>query len=350
VFIIFTGIAGGASAMPFRDGVDAMGGIQTIDAFTANIEDYEIQSPVLFMNRGFASDSGGPGKYRGGLALESLAIPWDTEVWHATTNHNRLTAPASTVSGAYPGCGSVVKLVPDTRDDVFDHWQRGEHLPLSDYVDRGQGFTTRSTGVDVHDGDGYYIRSTGGQGSGDPLDRDFEAVARDTAGGLVSPVQAKDAYGVVLADDGSVDVVATHALRGSVREERKKRPLTREARDDGPDGADLEAGIGGEQRLGEYLAINAEGQYCCRSCDHEFCSDRQNWKWFATYREDAVSPEVIKTDIKERPERDLVFREYACPGCGTQIETEIALLTEQPRWRYRPLSVWRDQQAAEDLA
>ena len=46
------------------------------------------------------------------------------------------------------------------------------------------------------------IRTTGGGGWGDPLDRPYDEVALDLRWGKVSPDGARDDYGVVLAGDG----------------------------------------------------------------------------------------------------------------------------------------------------
>ena len=63
-------------------------------------------------------------------------------------------------------------------------------------------------------------RTAGGGGWKDRLDRPVDAVVRDVSFGLVSREKAKDAYGVVLQDDGTADVEATEAERARQREER----------------------------------------------------------------------------------------------------------------------------------
>ena len=112
-----------------RDGENAMMGIQTIDAFIPNVEEYEIQSPVLFLDTRFAPDTGGAGRNRGGLALESLCTPYDTERWDVVVFHNRLTAPSSAVSGGQPGAGAAIRFAHDAMESVHEHWDRREELP-----------------------------------------------------------------------------------------------------------------------------------------------------------------------------------------------------------------------------
>ena len=51
-------------------------------------------------------------------------------------------------------------------------------------------------------------------GYGDPMTRDPQAVADDVADGLISVQTAAEAFGVVIAADGSVDEAATAAKLG----------------------------------------------------------------------------------------------------------------------------------------
>jgi N-methylhydantoinase B len=67
----------------------------------------------------------------------------------------------------------------------------------------------------VRAGEVIRIRTTGGGGWGDPLDRPYEAVARDVAWGKVSVAGARDDYGVVVGDPG-----ATAGLRAALRSAR----------------------------------------------------------------------------------------------------------------------------------
>ena len=55
----------------------------------------------------------------------------------------------------------------------------------------------------------------GGGGFGNPIERDPDRVAEDVRNGLVSSAAALRDYGVVLADDGTVDARATAEARRS---------------------------------------------------------------------------------------------------------------------------------------
>ena len=50
---------------------------------------------------------------------------------------------------------------------------------------------------------------------GDPATRDAAQVARDVRDGLVSPDKARTLYKAAVGPDGTLDVLATTALRGA---------------------------------------------------------------------------------------------------------------------------------------
>ncbi len=60
------------------------------------------------------------------------------------------------------------------------------------------------------------LRSAGGGGYGDPLQRDPALVATDVREGFVSPQAARALYGVVLDDRGAPDAVQTTAQRAAL--------------------------------------------------------------------------------------------------------------------------------------
>jgi N-methylhydantoinase B len=72
------------------------------------------------------------------------------------------------------------------------------------------------------------IRTTGGGGWGDPLERPYDEVERDLRWGKVSFEGARRDYGVVASgtkDDPVVDVEASDALREQLRAERPEEPF-----------------------------------------------------------------------------------------------------------------------------
>ncbi|MDL2405799.1 hydantoinase B/oxoprolinase family protein [Rhizobium calliandrae] len=185
-------VVGGGGAMPHRDGTNGSGADA---AYLKNtpIEITETEVPIEFIKYGLAKDSGGAGRWRGGLATE-MAF--------------RVFAPGS-------------RITARNRDrSFFRPWGLlgGRAAGLSDMtVNPGREDYRRLGNIDtavLQPGDVLEIRSAGGGGRGDPLDRETWRVARDVARGYVSPEAAERDYGVVIRD-GLVDEVVTAALRAS---------------------------------------------------------------------------------------------------------------------------------------
>jgi N-methylhydantoinase B len=192
-FIYFELVAGTWGARPTADGND---GLCNPAATAANIpvEVAEADYPIMVESYGLADDSGGPGLYRGGLAIERT---WRTLVDGATLQ---------------------------VRSDRQRHAPYGLHGGLSGQVSAneltsGDGPTSYPPMFSITVGEGtvYRHRMAGGGGWGDPLDRDPELVARDVLDDKVAVASARAHYAVVLREDGSVDGAATRALRAERR-------------------------------------------------------------------------------------------------------------------------------------
>jgi N-methylhydantoinase B len=98
-------------------------------------------------------------------------------------------------------------------------------FPVASWIDRNgtiEPFDTpgKIAGHPVEEGTIVGVRSAGGGGYGDPLDREAERVAHDVREGYVSAKAARDLYGLVLDKSGRVDAAATDALRKRKRGDR----------------------------------------------------------------------------------------------------------------------------------
>ncbi|MDJ0709189.1 MAG: hydantoinase B/oxoprolinase family protein [Woeseiaceae bacterium] len=144
------------------------------------------------------ADSGGAGLHRGGNGL-SVAYEFLADGEIALHDERWLTYPWG-VRGGDPGMRSTKRLV---RTDGSEEW-----LPA------------KCDGIKVNEGDVLYFNTWGGGGWGNPLERDPELVRVDVNRGIVSAEGAKR-YGVVIADDGSVDTAATEKLRAEMAPARE---------------------------------------------------------------------------------------------------------------------------------
>ena len=189
-FVYYELVVGTWGATPDEDGND---GVTNPASLAANIpvEVAEAEFPILVDHYGLVPDSGGPGRRRGGLAVERA---WRclTDETSLIVRSDRATHPPYGLDGGMHGAPSANVLV---RPDGTEH-----QLPAM--------FSTT-----IRAGDTFVHRIAGGGGFGDPLEREPERVARDVADGKVGVAAARERYGVVVDERGSLDDGATQTLR-----------------------------------------------------------------------------------------------------------------------------------------
>ncbi|MDA9837630.1 hydantoinase B/oxoprolinase family protein [Luminiphilus sp.] len=191
---------GGVPGRPVGDGPD---GHSLWPGFT-NVPNEFIESyfPLLIERYETIPDSGGAGLHRGGNGL-SVAYRFLADGEIGIHDERWLTYPWG-VLGGETGLRSTKRLVTT---DGQEQW-----LPA------------KVEGIKVKEGDVLYFNTWGGGGWGDPYARDPELVRTDVARGLVTPDGARR-YGVVIADNHSVDAAATASLRAALVAERDDIPL-----------------------------------------------------------------------------------------------------------------------------
>ena len=174
-----------------RDGVE---GISNPAANLSNqpVELVESELPLEVIRYGLVPDSGGAGKQRGGLA-SVREVRFLAERSEFTLRTDRRDHPPYGIDGGRPGGPSANTLLD--RD--------GEHevatMPMQSFIARK--------------GDLFRMVSAGGGGYGNPRERDPDAVLEDVREEKVTREAARDVYGVVVTDDGTVDAAGTRALR-----------------------------------------------------------------------------------------------------------------------------------------
>ena len=191
---------GGIPGRPAGDGPD---GHSLWPSFT-NVPNEFIEAyfPLRIEKYEPISDSGGSGLHRGGNGL-SVAYRFLCDGTIGIHDERWLTYPWG-VNGGEPGQRSSKLLV---RADGSEEW-----LP------------SKCDGIAVKEGDLLYFNTWGGGGWGDPYARDPELVRQDVERSLVSTQGAKR-YGVIIADDGSVDNGATTSLREELIAKRGEPPM-----------------------------------------------------------------------------------------------------------------------------
>ena len=190
-YVYYELMSGTWGARPDRDGNDGLCNPANV-ASNIPIEQAECEYPVHVERYGLVQDSGGAGKFRGGLGIEREWQLLAGEAHLAIRSDRRDHLPYG-LYGGQPATGSI---------NVLHHTDENQEvLP-----------TMISTSMTADER--IYHRQAGGGGWGEPSSRSPDAVARDVKNGKVSLKAAQDAYGVVLDEmTFDVDEAATATLR-----------------------------------------------------------------------------------------------------------------------------------------
>lgn len=164
-------VCGAWGARPSQDGIDGAAGMAA-NVANRSIEVLESEDPVLVHEYGFVDDTGGPGTYRGGLAIRRTVELLAPEGTLNLRTHRNATPPYG-LSGGLPGSTSSTFLIRD-----------GERRPLPAKV------TTT-----VQRGDIIEHTTASGGGFGPPAERDSARVSADLLDGKISEASAKAVYG-----------------------------------------------------------------------------------------------------------------------------------------------------------
>jgi len=188
-------IVGGGGGMPHGDGSNGSGADA---AYLKNtpVEITEAEVPVQILRYGLLPDSGGPGRWRGGLAtaLDFRVFAPDSRI--TARNRDRSRFRPWGILGGGPAAPSDFILNPGT--------ERERALGNTDYAV-------------AEPGDVVHIRSPGGGGRGHPFEREAWRVLQDVERGYVSSEAARRDYGVAIRDGGTLDEAETEALRAAMR-------------------------------------------------------------------------------------------------------------------------------------
>jgi N-methylhydantoinase B len=197
-FVVQSIEGGGWGGRPFEDGESGTVSVCQGDVRNGSIEGIELKCPVLVEGRSLRTDSGGAGRYRGGLGIDMrvrnlVEGKWNFEL--VRRNH----CPPWGLWGGKPGEFGMY-LLREPGESEF-RAMGGAHHPVPVKAE-------------------VIVRTGGGGGWGDPLERDPASVHTDAMEELISLKSARDDYGVVLRDDLSIDPIATEHLRNALRSRR----------------------------------------------------------------------------------------------------------------------------------
>jgi N-methylhydantoinase B len=208
-------LGGGSGGRYYADGEDTIHVVP--DSRNLPTEFTESRFPLRIERLGLAIDSGGPGRYRGGCGYEKdIRVLRDA---HFMSIADRSILSCWGVNGGRAGRPFLITVDPGGPD---------EHAvdALADAEPLRAGTVVR-------------VRTTGGGGWGDPLERPVDEVLQDIRWRKVSVEGARRDYGVVVRHEATADEDATVALRAEIR---AQRPETEPFFDRGPGYAALSGG------------------------------------------------------------------------------------------------------------
>lgn len=161
--------SGGTGALSTQDGFSATAYPSGVASVAAEV--IETRAPMRVVSRSLRRDSGGPGKFRGGLSqVLELEIRTREPISFAGI-YERLNNPAPGMNGGLPGATGRVTC------------------------DLGQAFEAKKANM-LKGGTRIVLELPGGGGVGSPMERDPQRVLEDVSSGYVSPEVARDVYGV----------------------------------------------------------------------------------------------------------------------------------------------------------
>ncbi len=173
-FINYENLAGGQGARCSADGMDVVM-INMTNTSNLPVEAMEMEFPLRIERYELVTDSGGPGKYRGGMGIvrDMRLLANNAGV---SLRSSRQKFPAPGMAGGLPGGLGTFIRNPGTATETR------------------LGMTT--SGTPFANGDVLRVMSPGGGGYGDPRERDPAAVKRDLVEGKISADVARKVYGL----------------------------------------------------------------------------------------------------------------------------------------------------------
>jgi N-methylhydantoinase B len=186
-------LGGGFGAKRGEDGVSGTVCMNDGDTHNHPVEQMEAKYPLLFERHALRQDSGGAGRYRGGLGTEQVVQA--RSPININVQVDRVHCRPWGLAGGGSGAGNQVTLRIGGKE-IID-------LPNAKVLMKR-----------LNAGDAITVRAGGGGGFGPPHERDAERVAEDVRQGYVSLAAAAESYGVVLNPQTlEIDSAATQQRR-----------------------------------------------------------------------------------------------------------------------------------------
>jgi N-methylhydantoinase B len=166
-------MGGGAGAFADRDGQDAIH-VHTVHSTNLPVEALELEYPLLLDEYCLVPDSGGAGKFRGGLGMaRQIRVRHDNTVVSLRSDAHLVAAPG--VHGGKPS--NTTRIL------------RNAGTPKQEEL------YSKASGMVLASGETIRVETLGGGGYGDAAERPLELIARDLRQGKVTRAAAERDYG-----------------------------------------------------------------------------------------------------------------------------------------------------------
>jgi N-methylhydantoinase B len=330
----------GFGAAPYRDGVSTGGHTNNPSVGISDIENIELQYPLLYFSRNHMTDSGGFGAFRGGQGMQRIIMVYGTK--DLTVNYSPYHGiPGGWgLFGGYPmgiGCSKFVVEPKDLQARLDSSRYPTRFTEVAEWGTVTAPKLPPLQRLKILEGSLIADPVEVGSGYGDPLDRDPELVLRDVVQYAASAKLAAQVYGVVVGGEpAALDVAATEQRRTAIRAERLRQATAIGSRT----GAVRHDASGTLlRRVHEYVEIAKLGDGSivsrCTKCKHVYAGQEESYKYGAVRRI------VAANKWSEQPLPDgaallAELHEYFCPGCATQVDVEIHC----PAVEAEPEPVW----------
>jgi N-methylhydantoinase B/oxoprolinase/acetone carboxylase alpha subunit len=187
-----------------------------VNAALMSAEVAEQANPVYWQQYGLRADSGGPGKYRGGVGMIFKFKPLEFMRLSMETSWTKIGVP-----GVMGGGRGMIQYVLKENEDGSFQTMMGRDLQ-NDTADTWH--QSLQPDMEWEKGSTFVLLTGGGGGYGDPLERPEEKVRQDVLDDYVSIEGAKRDYGVILNPDIlEVDQEATVKLRKELSRSKEYR-------------------------------------------------------------------------------------------------------------------------------
>ena len=199
-FYIYLGglIGGGWGAKHNGDGSNATIAMNDGDTHNGPSEQVEAKYPLLVERYALRPDSGGAGRFRGGLGCEQVV-----QARHDLRFNSQMDR---------------VKCKPWGLEDGLSGFGNSVAIHRFGTAQEQRFHNGKALNQVLHAGDAYILRSGGGGGFGSPLERDLDSLARDVRCGYVSKDAAEKYYGAVFEPaTNRIDPAATKIRRAEMR-------------------------------------------------------------------------------------------------------------------------------------